>query len=159
MRAWLGRVEPRIDLHFRRAAEHVHRAYLQVLYKSTGHDTNRCFAIDSTVREVVDLVTEWGNFREFMRIDLYAQYILMRPIESFGEFEGKWREASKVFTQQCAIEPDPRCGGCTFEVDEDSLVLMLGRQCEMTAVGGDELIARLVDAVPGYKDVAVRQPY
>ena len=76
-----------------------------------------------------------------------------------GEFEGEGREAALVFAEARAVDPDRGGGHYAFEVDEDALAARFGGQLEAAAIDRDELIGFLVEAVPGQRDVGVRNDH
>jgi hypothetical protein len=72
-----------------------------------------------------------------------------------AELKGKGREASLVFAQEHAVQPDSGGGHHPFKVDEDALAAGGGGQAEMAAIDGDELIGFFVEAVPRHAEIGV----
>ena len=71
------------------------------------------------------------------------------------ELERKGRVATFIFAEQNAVDPDGRGGHGSFEVDEGALASRSGRSSKHAAVGGKELVARVIEVVPGYARVGV----
>ncbi len=64
-------------------------------------------------------------------------------------------EAAFVFAEGDAVDPDGGGGHGAFEVDEDAVAFCGGGRFEAAAIGGDELVDLVVEAVPGQLDVGV----
>ena len=64
------------------------------------------------------------------------------------ELKGEGREASLVFAERDAVDPD--CGGRhgAFKVDEDTFASGGRGILEATPIGGDKLVVLVVEAMP-----------
>ena len=71
------------------------------------------------------------------------------------EFERKGRVSTLVFAEQNSVDPDGRRDHGSFEVDEYALASRSGRSSKRAAVRGEELVARVIEVVPGHARVGV----
>src|SRR5690349_1827321 len=145
-----------IDIHAWGRREHIFRMNEDIFDERGGNHTQRDFAIDSAEGEVVDFISKGRNVGALRGINIDSEDILSGEIEVRSQIEGKRRVSSFVFAEACAVDPDGRRGHHTFEVDEHVLAFGRWRKFEAAAVKGDELIRLLIKAVPGKRNIGVR---
>jgi hypothetical protein len=121
-----------------------------------GDHTQRDFAIDSAEGEVVDFISKGRNVGALRGIDIDRENVLSVEIEVRSQIERKGRVSSLVFAEARAVDPDCGSGHHPFKVDEYVLAFGRGRKLEAAAVKRDELIRFLIKAVPGKRNVRVR---
>ncbi len=144
------------DVDARPVAEHVLRLREDVFQMRCRHGAQPHVAIDAAKREVINRAAEGRNVGALGGIELDHQDVLAVPIEVGRELERKRRVAALVFAEALAVEPHGARRHGAVEVHEDVLAAGLRRNAEVAAVGGDELRAFLVEAVPREPLVGVR---
>lgn len=118
-------------------------------------DAERNLPIDAPEGEVVNGAAEGRDVGAFGGVELNDEYIFGVDAEMGCEFKGEGCEASLVFTERNAVDPDGRGRHGAFEIDEDALAAGRCRIFESTTVGGDELILFVVEAVPWQLHICV----
>src|SRR5437763_14583882 len=71
------------------------------------------------------------------------------------QVDGKWSIPTHVLAHAHTVEPDSGRRHHAFKIEEDAATAGLRRKLEMAAVNGNELVALLVEAMPGEPQVSV----
>ena len=152
-----GALEEALDLERRRGGERIDGAGEDVLEEEIGDDAQTDLAIDAAEGHVVDLVAEGRDVFALGGVEVNGEDVGRIPAQVRREFEGEGSVAALVFAERVAVDPDGGGGHGAFEVDEDALAACGGGKAEVAAVGGDELVVGVVEAVPGEELVGVRK--
>ena len=123
--------------------------------KCRRNDAQGDLAINAAEGQVVDLVAEGRNVGAFGGIDVDRENILAVEIKVRRQVERERRVSALVLAEALAVDPDGGGGHHAFEIDEDALAPGFGWKLEAAAIGGDELVVFVVEAVPGQSDVGV----
>ena len=132
------------------SGEHVFGLGENIFYEGLRDDAQGDFAVDAAEGEVIDLIAEGRNVGALGGIDFHCENVVAVEINVRRKFKREGREATLVFAQAHAVQPDGGGGHHAFKVDEDTLAARGGGQAEAAAIDGDELIGFFVDAVPGF---------
>lgn len=137
-------------------AEYILGAGKDVVEIDVGDDAERYLAVDSTEGHIVDLVSERRDIRPLRRIQFHHQHVLPTGTQVRRDIEAKWRIATLVFAQLGAIDPHFGRGHGSFEVHESAVRGRGGGDLEPAAVGGDKLVRLVVEAMPGQRNIGMR---
>src|SRR6266852_7747291 len=139
-----------------RMGKHILRPGKYVLNEASWDNSKRNFPVDAAEGQIIDLVTERRNIGPFRGIHRDRENIVSVPIQVGREFERKWSVSPFVLSQLMSIDPHRRSGHDAFEIHENVLALRLRGNFEMPAIGRNELVRRLIKAMPRQTLVGMR---